>query len=200
MVDLDAAQSLGASEFDSVALARDWAEHVREAARRILIREGAVLGVGLIIALIAVAASWLTGSTMADGIGSMVIGLLLCSVGIVLAYKTHGLIIGAGITPRDRELALEITRKTRGVEAVTQLLSLHLGPDSAILALKVKFPRGSSLEEVEAITDAVEERIRAKLPHMKRIFIEPDSDYDATKDPDLAPLNKGEPSGEAAES
>lgn len=156
--------------------------------------------VGLIIALIAVAASWLTGSTMADGIGSMVIGLLLCSVGIVLAYKTHGLIIGAGITPRDRELALEITRKTRGVEAVTQLLSLHLGPDSAILALKVKFPRGSSLEEVEAITDAVEERIRAKLPHMKRIFIEPDSDYDATKDPDLAPLNKGEPSGEAAES
>ncbi|MCB9625755.1 MAG: sensor histidine kinase [Sandaracinaceae bacterium] len=52
MVDLDAAQSLGASEFDSVALARDWAEHVREAARRILIREGAVLGVGLIIALV----------------------------------------------------------------------------------------------------------------------------------------------------
>ncbi len=156
--------------------------------------------VGLIIALIAVGASWLTGSTMADGIGSMVIGLLLCSVGIVLAYKTHGLIIGAGITPHDRELALEITRKTPGVEDVTQLLSLHLGPDSAILALKVRFPQGSTLEEVEAITDAAEERIREKLPHMKRIFIEPDSDYDVSKDPDQAPVKKGKSKAEPLES
>ncbi|MGE0322532.1 MAG: cation diffusion facilitator family transporter [Polyangiaceae bacterium] len=154
---------------------------------------------GLVIALIAVGVSWATGSTIADGVGSVVIGLLLCSIGVVLAYETHGLIIGEGITPEHRRTALELARSTDGVEDVTQLLSLHLGPDSAILALKVKFPHGITVEEVEAITDAVEERIREKLPHMKRIFIEPDSDYDPDKDPELAPVTNGKASAEATE-
>lgn len=142
---------------------------------------------GLVVALIAVGVSWLTGSTFADGIGSIVIGLLLCGIGVILAYETHGLIIGEGVTPEDKRLALRLARDTDGVEDVTQILSLHLGPDSAILALKVKFPKGITVEEVEAITDAVEARIREKLPHMKRIFIEPDSDYDVSKDPEQAP-------------
>lgn len=154
---------------------------------------------GLIIALIAVGVSWLTGSTVADGVGSIVIGLLLCGIGVILAYETHGLIIGEGVTPEDRRLALELARQTDGVEDVTQLLSLHLGPDSAILALKVKFPKGITVEEVEAITDAVESRVREKLPHMKRIFIEPDSDYDLSKDPEQAPVTKGKRRPEAAE-
>ncbi len=153
----------------------------------VVVLEDAGALLGLVFALIAVSVSWLTGSSLADGIGSIMIGLLLCSIGVVLAYETHGLIIGEGATPEDREEALQIARATDGVEAVTQLLSLHLGPDSAILALKVKFPDGITVEEVEAITDALEERIRARFPYMKRIFVEADSDYDVTKDPEQAP-------------
>jgi len=52
---------------------------------------GAVFG--LVCALIAVCVSWATGNSMADGIGSIVIGLLLCAIGVVLSYVTHGLTI-----------------------------------------------------------------------------------------------------------
>jgi len=38
------------------------------------------------------------------------------------------------------------------------------------------------LEELERIIDDIEVRVRAELPEMKKIFVEPDSDYDAERD------------------
>jgi cation diffusion facilitator family transporter len=143
---------------------------------------GAVIG--LLIAVIALVLSLLTRSTLPDGVGSIAIGLLLCGVGFALAYDTHSLLIGESASPELRAQALSITEETPGVEAVTQLLSMHLGPESILLALKVRFRRGLALPEVEAAIDAIEERIRTAIPSMKRIFIEPDSDYVEALDPE----------------
>ncbi len=139
--------------------------------------------VGLSVALVAVLASWATRSAIADGLGSIVIGLLLCAIGVALAYETHGLIIGEAATPEMRERAYAVIRATAGVEEVTQMLTVHLGPDSIVLALKIRFPRGTPVEEVERITDSIEERVRAQVPEMKKIFVEADGDYDASLDP-----------------
>jgi hypothetical protein len=70
------------------------------------------------------------------------------------------------------------------VEAVTQLLTLHLGPDAILLALKVRFRAGMLVADVERAIDALEERVRAQVPAMKRIFVEPDGDYLERLDPE----------------
>ncbi len=138
---------------------------------------------GLVLAFVAVGATWLTGSSLADGIGSIVIGILLCGVGLMLAYDIHGLLIGESATPETRRRVLEIARATEGVEDVTQALTLHLGPDTVLLAMKVRFRPGSTVSDVERVTDLLEERIRTELPQMKRIFVEADGNYDAALDP-----------------
>jgi cation diffusion facilitator family transporter len=143
---------------------------------------GAVIG--LFVALVALALSELTGSTLPDAIGSIVIGVLLCGIGFLLAYDTHGLLIGEGASPELRARAAAAALATPGVEAVTQLLSLHLGPESILLALKVRFRKSLTLPEIEATIDAMEERIRGDIPAMKRIFVEPDSDYVEALDPE----------------
>jgi divalent metal cation (Fe/Co/Zn/Cd) transporter len=66
---------------------------------------------------------------------------------------------------------------TPGVEAVTQMLTYHLGPDTALLALKIRFARELSVDAVENVIDDLEARVRARVPIMKRIFVEPDGDY-----------------------
>lgn len=153
----------------------------------VLLEDTAALA-GLVIAFGAVATSWATGSVVADGIGSILIGVLLCGVGLTLAYETHGLIIGEAATPEMRARALGVVAETPGVEGVSQMLTLHIGPDTVLLALKVRFRRGATVEEVERVTNTVEERVRAAVPEMQKIFIEADGDYDPTKDP-LAPLD-----------
>ncbi|HEX4334802.1 MAG TPA: cation diffusion facilitator family transporter [Polyangiaceae bacterium] len=142
---------------------------------------GAVIGLG--VALISILVTWITGSTVADAVGSLVIGVLLCTVGLSLAFETHGLLIGEGVTREVKERALGIVRATPGVEAVTQFLSLHLGPDTILLALKIRFRRGAIVEEVEQTTNLIEERIRSVMPEMKKIFVEADGGYDGALDP-----------------
>jgi cation diffusion facilitator family transporter len=139
---------------------------------------------GLVIAFVAVGLTWLLKSPVADAVGSIVIGLLLCGIGSLLVRETHGLLIGEGATPEMRARVREIVEGTEGVDAVTQLLTLHLGPDTIVLALKVRFRRDSTLAEVERITNEAEERVRRELPAMKKIFIEADGYYDAALDPE----------------
>lgn len=140
--------------------------------------------IGLLVALVAVVVGWLTKSAIADGLGSIVIGALLCIIGVLLAKDTRSLLIGEGVARPVKLETIQIIEATPGVASVRQLLSLHLGPDSVLLALKVKFSDGQSLAQVEAVTDALEANVRAKFPMMKRIFVEPDGDYDASKDAD----------------
>jgi cation diffusion facilitator family transporter len=134
--------------------------------------------VGLTIALIAVGLSALTRNGIFDAAGSILIGLVLMVVAFLIGRDAHSLLIGERASPEVERRVQELTESTPGVRGVTQLLSMHLGPEFVLLAMKIAFEPGSSLEKVEAVTDEIEVRIRKELPAMKKIFIEPDSDGD----------------------
>jgi cation diffusion facilitator family transporter len=133
---------------------------------------------GLVIALIAVATSGASGQDVWDPIGSVVIGVLLCVVSVLLARITHGLLIGESATLEDRGKVIELTRGVDGVDAVTQLLTLHLGPDVVLLSMKIAFRPTLTVPEVEQVTNRIEEKVRAEMPQMRKIFIEADSKGD----------------------
>jgi cation diffusion facilitator family transporter len=145
---------------------------------------GAVFG--LLFAFVAVLITTLTGDSRVDGFGSIVIGVLLCVIGVALARDTRSLLIGEGVTPEVRERVLEVAQRTPHVLQVRQFLSLHMGPESVLLALKVSFAAELTLAEVEGAINELEERIRQELPQMKKIFVEPDSRYESTLDPSTA--------------
>lgn len=152
----------------------------------VLLEDGGAL-LGLVIALVAVVTAWITGSVVPDAIGSIAIGLLLGAIGLLLARDTRSLLIGEGVTPEVARELTELAEGTPGVEAVTQLLSYHLGPHTVVLALKVRFPRRETCERIEAITNDLEARIRAARPEVERIFVEADGTYDAAQDRSLHP-------------
>lgn len=150
----------------------------------VLLEDSAAI-LGLVIAFVSVGVSSLTRSGIADGVGSIVIGALLCIVGIALGRDTRSLLIGEGATPEVKQRIREVAAATPGVDGVTQLLTMHLGPRSVLVALKIRFHPGAPVEEIERVTDDIEARIRAALPEMKRIFVEADSDYEAARDPEM---------------
>lgn len=149
----------------------------------IVLLEDAAALVGLLIALVGVGLSGLTGWRGYDGIASLFIGVLLCVVAFFLARETHSLIVGESATLEDRQRIHEIALGVPGVLAVTQLLSMHRGPADVLLALKIAFDPKFTLAEVESTVDALESAIRKELPQMVQIFTEPDSHYDGAVDP-----------------
>ena len=141
----------------------------------LVLAEDSTAMAGLVLALVAIGLSQATGRSFWDPVGSIVIGVLLCTVAIGLAWITHGLLIGEGASPEDQARVLELARAVDGVESVTQMLTMHLGSDVVLLALKVAFRPTLSVGEVEQVTDRIEARVREHLPHMRKIFIEADS-------------------------
>jgi cation diffusion facilitator family transporter len=134
--------------------------------------------VGLSIALVAVSLAALTRNGVWDALGSIVIGLLLMVVAVLIARDTHSLLLGERATPEMERAAQRIAEATEGVLKVTQLLTMHLGPDFIVLAMKVAFAPDLRLEGIEAAINEIERRIRSEQPSMKKIFIEPDSHGD----------------------
>jgi cation diffusion facilitator family transporter len=141
----------------------------------LVLAEDATAMAGLLVALMAVGLNALTGKDYWDSIGSVVIGALLCAVALILAKVTHGLLIGESATPENQEQALRLAASVDGVDRVTQLLTLHLGPDVILLAMKVAFEPSLSVAAVEEVTNRIEATIRAEMPQMRKIFIEADS-------------------------
>ncbi|MBX3262080.1 MAG: cation diffusion facilitator family transporter [Labilithrix sp.] len=168
-------------EFKVLAKGRHWLTAVREARDPtipLVLAEDTTALIGLAIAFTAVLVSHLTGQPVWDPIGSICIGVLLAVVAISLARITHALLIGASAEPEDEGRALEITESVEGVEKVTQLLTFHVGPDVAILSMKIGFREGMVVEEVEETINEIERRVRAEMSTMRKIFIEVDAHGD----------------------
>jgi cation diffusion facilitator family transporter len=162
-------------EFKVLAKGRSYKDAVldaRDPTIPLVLVEDMTALVGLSIAFVAVLLRGLTGHVFWDALGSLVIGILLGVVAWTLARVTHGLLIGASATTEEQAEALEITEKTEGVEEVTQILTLHLGPDVIVLAMKVAFKGDMTASEIEDVTNEIERRIRKDVPKMRKIFIE----------------------------
>lgn len=169
-------------EFKVLAKGRPWLTVMREARDPtipLVLAEDTAALIGLVIAFVAVLVSQLTGQPFWDPLGSVCIGLLLCAVAIALARLTHALLVGVSMDPEEEGQALEIAEGIAGIERVTQLLTFHVGPDAAILSMKVAFRKGMNVDEVEATINEVERRIRAEMPAMlRKIFVEVDAHGD----------------------
>lgn len=168
-------------EFRAVAGRKPWRKallETRDPTVTLVLAEDATALVGLTVALLAVLLSQVTGIAWFDPLGSVLIGLLLAVVALVLAFITHGLLIGESATPEDQRRVLEIAQATPNVQRVTQLLTLHLGPEDVLVAVKVAFDPALSVRQIEEATNDLERRVRTGLPSMKRIFVEVDSQGD----------------------
>ena len=150
---------------------------------------------GLVIAFLAIGISALTHNPMADALGSIVIGLLCCARSAWCWRATRAACCSVKASRRRCASGpWRLVEGTPGVLKVTQFLSMHLGPEAVILALKVRFEPKMALEEVERVIDDIEARVRAAEPGMSKIFVEPDSDYDAARDLSLRPSSGVSPS------
>jgi cation diffusion facilitator family transporter len=137
---------------------------------------GAMLG--LVIALVAVGLALVTGNPRWDGAGTVSIGVLLGVIAAVLAVEMRSLLIGEAASPSDREAILDAIGASPTAERLIHIRTQHLGPDELLVAAKVAFPPELTFQEVASAIDALEREIRARVPHARVIYVEPDVDRD----------------------
>ncbi|PKV94383.1 cation diffusion facilitator family transporter [Amycolatopsis echigonensis] len=134
---------------------------------------GALLG--LVFALLGVGLSVLTGDPVFDGIGTVLIGVLLGVIAIILIVEMKSLLIGEGAT--DTDLATIVDELAAGkVERVIHIRTQYLGPDELLVAAKLALVPGLDTAAIATAIDDAEARVRAKVPVATLIYLEPDLD------------------------
>jgi cation diffusion facilitator family transporter len=139
----------------------------------VVLLEDAGALVGLVLALLGVVLTLVTGDGRWDAAGTGCIGLLLVVIAAVLAVEMKSLLIGEAAAP-DAVRAIEAALVGEGVESVIHLKTLHLGPEELLVAAKIAVPASESAADVAAAIDAAERRVRAAVPIARVIYLEPD--------------------------
>lgn len=137
----------------------------------VLFEDGAAL-IGLTLAFLGIFLTSLTQDVLWDGLASISVGIVLAMVAAYLARKTKSLLIGEAVTPEDRQKIIEITEATPGIRKLIHLRTMHFSSDDVIVAMKVAFDDHATTKDITRAVDECEARLRAALPHLKRIYIE----------------------------
>lgn len=132
---------------------------------------GALLG--LCLALIGVSLTLVTGDGRWDAVGSGSIGVLLVVIAIFLALEMSSLLMGESVSPENQQKIAQVL-PGGDLKSVVYLRTVHTGPDSAIVAVKMAVEPQVTGAEIADSIDAAEERIREAVALDLSIFIEPD--------------------------
>ena len=159
---------------------RSWKEFIRTAKAPelpvILLEDFAAL-VGLVLALIGVSLTLVTGSGIWDAFGTGAIGLLLVTVAIVLAVEMKSLLIGESANPKVRRRIEQALASTPGIERIIHAKTLHLGPEELLVAAKLAVSPGSDAAGIADAINRAEVAARAAEPSLTLvIYLEPDID------------------------
>jgi cation diffusion facilitator family transporter len=162
-----------------------WVQFVRRAKAPelpvVLLEDVAAL-LGLVFALFGVGLTIITGNSLFDAIGTLMIGTLLIIVAIVLGMETKSLLVGEGANDDDVEKIEQAILAGPEAERIIHMKTLYLGPDELLVAAKVGFHADQKLLEVAVAVNVIEQRVRHAVPSARAIYIEPD----VYVDPNLA--------------
>lgn len=139
----------------------------------VLLEDTAALA-GLVLALVGIVLTLVTGNGLFDCIGSGLIGVLLVAVAVLLGHEMQSLLLGESAGPETESRIVGALTSTPGVEGVIHMKTVHTGPDQILLAAKIAVTRSESAEYVAAVIDAAERTVRGVEPRCEYIYLEPD--------------------------
>jgi len=135
--------------------------------------EDSAAQVGIVIAVVATAAAVLFAQPIWDGVGSILIGILLGITSIGLARESKSLLIGEPAHSDLSRSILDIARRSPGVLRANGLLTVQLSPAEVVAALSIEFADDKRADDIEQCVISIETEIRRQHPNVAALFIKP---------------------------
>ena len=136
----------------------------------IIIEDSAAVA-GLIIAFLGVFISRHFQNPYADGIASLIIGLILLTVATFMARETKGLLVGESAGADVLERIKIILDANETIVNHTPPKTMHFGPDSILVIVEVQLNKNISIQDAENTTKELNSRILKECPNVSQVYI-----------------------------
>jgi cation diffusion facilitator family transporter len=161
---------------ESRAAGKPFLEHVRHAddpAVKTVVFEDTAALVGILLAAGGVTLHHQTEDAVWDGMASIAIGLLLVGVAFTLGSENKAMLLGQSVDDATRSAIRAEIEDSAGIDQVVELLTMRMGPDQLLIAARVDVDDDESGGALEQFADEVEQRLRAKFPQVRHVFLDP---------------------------
>ena len=152
--------------------------------------EDAVSVSGDLIAIVALGLNQITGSSVPQGVAAVVIGLVLISISVRLARRSHDFLVGVWvftpgvrygerddltqpIGPADAERLQAFISASPGVTAICELLVNFVGPGRIWIVARVDIDDDLRGPQVKSLARDIESRMRSESENVYRVDIVP---------------------------
>ncbi|MFF1556313.1 cation diffusion facilitator family transporter [Streptomyces sp. NPDC058279] len=144
----------------------------RDPALRTVLAEDSTACLGVVLAMAGMALHMVTGEVAYEAGASVLIGVLLVYVAYVLGKQARTQLIGEAVDPGLQREVRALLEGQPEIDAVTSLLTMRLGPDSALLAAGIDLTAGYDSETVEDAMVRVRTELQERWPELDRVFLD----------------------------
>ncbi len=118
--------------------------------------------IGLVLALLGVGLTVLTGNPVFDALGTIAIGVLLGVIAVILIVEMKSLLIGEGASAPVLRRIVGAIEEGGLVQRVIHIRTQYLGPEELLVAAKIALQPCTTIEDVARGIDAAEQRVRER--------------------------------------
>lgn len=145
----------------------------RDPTAKTVVFEDSAAVIGIVFAMVGVTMQEITGSKAWDAGASIAIGLLLAVVAVALGRDVKGLLLGEAALPEERKRMREVLERHEGVDEVIELLTMALGPNALLVAVRVDLSDGLDSDGAERLASELDRELREAVPEIREVFIDP---------------------------
>ena len=150
-----------------------WFRETHSSELMVIVGEDIAALLGLLIALVTLGLTLLTGNVAYDAIGSILIGVLLIVVAILIGIEVHSLLIGE----TEDNIRSQVEGYLQSQAAVVRVLNIWAinHGDAVMLTIKAEFKPDMKVADAVNEINALEKQIKMTHSRIKWIFFELDN-------------------------
>jgi cation diffusion facilitator family transporter len=149
-------------------------KNTKESDLIVVFGENSAAVLGLLLALIALLASYYTNDPKYDALGSLCIGIVLILVAIFLSVEVKSLLIGESADPEIENTINEIIKSEPEISELINCRTIQQGPGTVLVCMKIKLIAGLNSQKLSILINHFESKLRQAQPKVKYIYVEPD--------------------------
>jgi cation diffusion facilitator family transporter len=150
-----------------------WFRESRQAELIVIVGENIAAMLGLVVALVTVGLTVVTGNPFWDAIGTIVIGVLLIVVAVFVAIEIMAMLIGQSVDPARQKAIRAFLDGRPEISSVIHLITLQMG-DDVLVSVHAEMSEQRDARELVMQINAVERDMKREFPDVRWSFFEPD--------------------------
>lgn len=125
-----------------------------------------------ILGIVALLIYAVTGDSRVDGLGAMIIGILVAVLSIFLVTEVKDVLVGRAASPETEEKIRRAATSIKEVEDVLDLRTMHLGTERLLVNLEVHVRADMTTNQIEKLLDEIKRKVKQRVPSIKHLQVE----------------------------